>query len=190
MKRIMTVIALLSAVALLITGCGISAIPGATTEEKNQVSDLIKTVQKAQTAKTDEEAASAIINGMVEQQVKAELDNFNKIKSIDAPKGLPAELLYPNGKITSSQNNGSDDYMALDINIKTTDSLQTVQDYYKAALAKTPWNVTEQSNEINQFNYFAKVTGNDYLAASIWGYGTDYSKLVEVTVSYSGPITK
>lgn len=190
MKKNLTIGALLSAMILLITGCGLTSLPIGSPEGKNEISDFVKTVQKAQTAKTDEEVAATIIGDMVDRQTQEELDNFNKTKSLDAPKGLPAELIYPNGKITSSEDSGSTDYTSLTIKIKTTDSLQTVQDYYKTALSKDTWKITKQSNENKEFNYFAKVAGSDYLAVSVWGSSTDYSKLIEVSVSYTGPTTE
>lgn len=134
------------------------------------------------------EAVAAAVGQYAEFAANLELQQFQKVQPVDAPDAFPKELVYPSAsKIVSASDDSSDTYLSKDVTIKTTDSLSAVRDSYKATLGAAPWKITSQSNDANNAEIDAK--NADGKEVTVRMSSNDYSKLVEIDVSYSGDVS-
>lgn len=117
-----------------------------------------------------------------------ELQEFEKAEAVDAPSGFPPSLIFGKGKITQSSDSSDEGYINKDITIKTTEDMKTVKEFYKNLFSQTPWKITSQSSEGGGFSYKVKDAAN--IEASVNMSSDPYSKIVSITIWYSGSITK
>lgn len=177
---------------------GFGCVPGAVSEKAGQVKDTVQTAQNvADLAKIGEKASEAANTNSPEAMAEAigqyadfaskiELQQFEKIQSVDAPEGFPKDLIYASGKIVESSDDSSESYLDKSLTVKTTEDLAKVRDAYKALLSKDPWKITSQSNDADSSSFYAK--NSDGTTVSVRVSGSQYSKLVEVSVDYTGEI--
>jgi hypothetical protein len=107
---------------------------------------------------------------------------------VDAPSDFPMDLIYGKGKITSSSDSGDESYINKSIDIETTEDLKTVKDFYKNLFSQPTWKLTSQSNESDSASYYA--TDSAGIEANVYAYIDTYSKIVTISISYSGSITE
>jgi len=196
-----TSILAVSAVAsiLVLTGAGCGPKPPSQTAETRGPSALDVVQNAAELAKIGEQAAkaananspeatAAALGQYMDYAAKIELQQFEKTESVDAPSDFPRDLIYGKGKIVSASDDSSETYLSAQIGVKTTDDLKTVRDAYKAILSKDPWKITSQSNDTDSSDFEA--TDKDGRDVSVSIRADQYSKLVEISIRYSGDVTK
>lgn len=207
------------AIVALFVGCGNAANPlttaikeaekdvatqtGVASEEKTEsssdtveigeikdLSDLMKAQQKIGEAydENDPEAAAKMMEAYAELEGQMALQEFEKTEAMDAPSDFPTDLIYGEGKITSSSDSGDEGYINKSIDIETTEDLKTVKDFYKNLFSQSTWKLTSQSNESDGASYNATDTAG--IEANIYIYTDTYSKIVTISVSYSGSVTE
>lgn len=177
--------------------------PGVASEEKTEsssdeveigeikdLSDLMTAQQKIGEAydENDPEAAAKMMEAYAELEGQMALQEFEKTESVDAPSDFPTDLIYGKGKITSSSDSGDEGYINKSIDIETTEDLKTVKDFYKNLFSQPTWKLTSQSNEGDSASYYA--TDSAGIEANVYVYIDTYSKIVTISVSYSGSITE
>jgi len=164
-------------------------VPGATSTEMQDYADYIATQQKIAQSydPNDPEATAKMMESYAELGSKMELREFENAESLDAPDNFPLGLIYSKGKITEASDSGDDSYINQNITIKTTDSLKDVKAFYKGALSETPWDITSQSSESDGASFDA--TGTAGINVNVYISSDPYSKIVSITVSYTGEIT-
>jgi len=206
MKRNLLVLTIVMAIVAVFAGCGNTANPLTTAikeAEKDQpgtasdtvdigevkdLSDYMAVQQKIGEAydENDPEAAAKMMEAYAELEGQMALQEFEKVESMDAPSDFPMDLIYSKGKITSSSDSGDESYINKSIDIETTESLKTVKDFYKNLFSQPTWKLTSQSNESDSASYYA--TDSAGIEANVYIYTDTYSKIVTISVSYSGSI--
>lgn len=191
---------LLAIVLPIVVLAGFGCVPGGVSDRAAKVKDTVQTAQNvADLARIGEKASEAAntnspeaiaeaIGQYADFASKIELQQFEKVQPVDAPEGFPKDLIYANGKLTESSDDSSESYLNKDISIKTTESLTTVRDFYKNLLGKDPWKITSQSNDADSSSIYAK--NKDGMEVSVRVSGSQYSKLVEVSIDYSGDVAE
>ena len=132
--KIISSLTLMSIVTLTLSGCGMTSSPETKelSEATKAITDLAKVAETAQkTSTNDTEAAVKTMEGFMAVGAAYEVKEFEKIESVDLPTGFPKNLVYTNGKITLSNDNGSDSGQDQDITIKTLDDVTKIRDFYK-----------------------------------------------------------
>ena len=144
-------------------------------------------IQKSYDA-NDPEAAAKMMDAYAQFGAKMELQEFEKAEALDAPSDFPAGLIFEKGKITSASENGDESYINKSIVIETTESLKTVKDFYKNLFSQLTWKLTSQSSDGSGASYEA--TDSAGIGASVSINSPEYSKIVSISISYSGSITE
>ncbi len=190
MKKTLTGSVLVVAVMAFFVGCGTKSTEEAAKEEviKN-LTDLAEVQQDigANYDPNDPEATAKIMQDYAELGAQMELDEFEKIESLDLPSGFPSSLVYGKGKVTSVSDDGDETYVNQSITIQTTEDVKTVKDFYKNLLSQSAWKITSQSSESGGASYSVTETATN-LEAGIDITSDAYSKLVSVYIWYSGSV--
>lgn len=192
MKKKFAIIMVATVTTTLLAGCGNkeNAAEIASKEAVKNLADLAAVQQKlGETYNPNDPAAVA---KMMETYGKfgatLELQEFEKAEAVDAPSDFPSSLIYGKGKITSSSDEGSTEYINKSITIKTTDDIKIVKEFYKNLFSKTPWKITSQSSQSDGASYNAKDAAE--LEASVDISSDSYSKIVSTRIQYSGNAVK
>jgi len=171
------------AVALAFAGCGKTkkAVQDTADAVKN-LQDAAEVGKKLENAEEDPEKA---VDALMEWSAKMELQEYEKMDTVDAPADFPTELIYKNGKLVESadDSNASEDYISKNVLVKTQDEAKAIREHYKSLLSEAPWSITSQSSESNGGSYDAKnqTTG---LSANVDIYTSDsYSKITNIRVT-------
>lgn len=186
------------AIVAFLVGCGNAVNPLDTAvqsvvadkEAVENFADLAKAQQKIAENydENDPEAAVKMMETYAEFGAKMELQEFEKMEAVDAPSDFPSGLIYGKGKITSSSDSGDESYINKSITIETTESLKAIKDFYKNLFSQPTWKLTSQSSESGGASYDATDSAN--IGANVYISSDSYSKIVNISVSYSGEITE
>lgn len=212
MKKTLLVFTMVVAIAVFFVGCGKEVIPSDTSDEESssdtdtsdeesssdttsvgEVKDLADLVEAQQKIaenydENDPEAIAKMMESYAELEGQMALQEFEKTEAVDAPSDFPSSLIFDKGKITSSSDNSDESYISKDIDIETTEDLKTVKDYYKNLFSELTWDLTSQSSGSDEASYYATDSAN--IEAGVYIYADTYSKIVTISISYSGSITE
>jgi hypothetical protein len=203
MKKNLFVLTVMMAVIALSSGCGktenSSDTDQSSTTQSNTTStevadESLKDLMAAQEEisknydENDPEAATKMMEAYAEYGAQVELDEFEKTEAIDAPSYFPTALIYSKGKITESSDSGDESYINKSITIETTENLKTVKEFYKNLFSQLTWKLTSQSSESDSASFDA--TDSAAIDANVYIYASPYSKIVSISITYSGTITE
>lgn len=195
MKKNLAVLMTAMVIIALFAGCGKATDSTDTStdtskEAAKDMADFAEAQQKlAETYDPNDPAAAAkMMETYAEFGAQMELKEFKKAEAVDAPNGFPLSLIYDEGKITESSDDGDATYINKSITIKTTKDLKTVKEFYKNLLSQTPWRITSQSSVSDGASYNAKDAAD--IEASVDISSDPYSKLVDIRIWYSGDIAE
>ncbi|MBU1151531.1 hypothetical protein KJ632_01735 [Patescibacteria group bacterium] len=136
----------------------------------------------------DPEAMAKMMEVYADYGAKMELKEFEDTEAVDAPSDFPSDLIYSGGKITQASDSSDEEYISKDITIETTDDFKSVKDFYKNLFSQSMWQITSQSSESGGASY--EVTNSADLDASVYIESDPYSKIVAISISYSGYIAE
>ncbi|MFA4814824.1 MAG: hypothetical protein WC924_02340 [Candidatus Gracilibacteria bacterium] len=195
MKKNFLVLTMVLAIVALFVGCGRAGNPSDATgsdtaDEEADVSDLLEAQQEIAENydPNDPESVADAMEAYAEYAAQIELEEFEEMEAVDAPEYFPEALIYNKGKITESSDYGDEGYIDKSITIETTEDLKTVKEFYKDLFSQMTWDLTSQSSESDSASFDA--TDSAAIDAYIYIYADPYSKLVRISVSYSGYITE
>ncbi|MFA6918096.1 MAG: hypothetical protein WC285_04695 [Candidatus Gracilibacteria bacterium] len=207
MKKSLVVLMMAIAISAFLAGCGsvenpllgtadkeaVTADKGSVTTDKEAVetlADLAEAQQKiAETYdENDPEAVVKMMETYAEYGAKLELQEFEKTESLDPPSDFPSGLIYNKGKITESSDSGDESYINKSVTMQTTDDVKIVKSFYKDLFSQLTWKLTSQSNESGGASYDATDSAN--IEAYVYISSDPYSKIVSISITYSGSITE
>lgn len=178
-------------IAVLFVGCGKTESQKDTSKQEiKNLSDLAVAQQKIveNYNPNDPAAAAKVMENYAKFGAQVDLQEFEKAESVDVPSNFPASLIYGKGKVAESSDSGDESYVNKSITIKTTEDVKTVKEFYKNLFSQTPWKITSQSSQTDGASYNARDAAN--LEASVDISSSPYSKVVSISVTYSGSITE
>lgn len=192
MKKKFAILMVVMVATTLFAGCGKTESPEETASKEavKNLTDLAVAQQKLGETydPNDPAAAMKMMETYAEFGAQMELQELEKAEAVDAPSDFPSSLIYGEGKITYSSDDGDAEYINKGITIKTTEDIKTVKEFYKNLFSQTPWKIISQSSESDGASYKAKDAAN--LEASVDISSDPYSKIVDVDIWYSGYITE
>lgn len=190
MKKYLAILTVVLISAAFFAGCGKeSPAETANKEAVKNLTDLVETQQQLgeDYNPNDPAALAKMMEGYAKLGAQVEVQEFEKAESVDAPSDFPSSLIYGKGKITNSSDDGNESYINKSITIKTTEDIKTVKEFYKNLFSQTPWKITSQSSQSDGASYKARDAAD--IEASVDISADPYSKIVNVSIWYSGDIT-
>ena len=136
----------------------------------------------------DPEATAKMMETYAEYGAKTDLREFENAESLDAPSDFPTELIYEKGKITEYSDVGDEGSINKSIIIETTEDIKVAKDFYKNLFSQPTWKLNAQSNESDGVSYDA--TDSADIGASVYISSDPYSKIVTISIWYTGSITE
>ena len=176
MKNLSKLGLLVVVMSLALVGCGKKDNEPTAFDSLKNLKDLSEAVQSGDDAATT--------NAITQMVADAELKEYSDTKPVDAPENFPENLIYNDGKIISASDNSSGSDFDLSIDIKTTDDLDKVKEFYKKVLEEDSWKITNQTNRSDGADYSAtKNEGNQSLSLYISRY--QMSKITEISLDFN-----
>lgn len=187
MKNWLKILALVVMITLPLGGCFKSSEEKAAEQAAKELGKVFGDLEKI--SENGELNPEDSLKGFLELGMEMEKSEFDKQDSLDVPNRFPKDFIYnSNAKVTSVNDSSSDDYVYIDLTIKTTDSVDKVKDFYKNLLKNnSDWKITSESTSNGYYNLDASTSDGveDYRSLDVTVYNNEYSKLVEINLYYS-----
>ncbi|MBI5412134.1 hypothetical protein HZA43_03070 [Candidatus Peregrinibacteria bacterium] len=164
------------------------AVPGNATQALTDVAKNIEEAQKNGDLQKQTEAVQKVADSYAKLGAQFELNDYDKLESVDLPDGFPSELVYKEAKATQSSDSSNESYIDKSLTLKTKASFKDVKDFYKTLFSAAPWKITSQSSESGQASYEAQQSNGISVGVRI--SSDAYSSLTEISLQYSGSIAQ
>lgn len=194
-KKILIPVFILGIAALVLTACGAARSP--------EVKEWERAVMEAEEAMRDLPDFSAVdpTRTPSERDVMDEWDEvmdladawggvaaqyemreYEDMRSLSLPRALPSMFAYDNSKVSYSRDNSTDRRVSLNVDMRTPDDFEDVENYYIDQLERAGWRFESETARSDSYSVTA-VHENERVTVRV--SGQMYSPIVDIRITYS-----